>query len=73
VAEYAHAYGRVPLDTEPWHQVMALVSRTGRFEVRERLVVAAGMADGQPVHPDYAPIRAMEHEKLAKMAYPWGT
>lgn len=47
IAEYAERYG-TPDPKTSWHQIIALVKRAGRFELRERIIYADGVQWGRP-------------------------
>ena len=70
VAEYAHAYGGAPRPDQPWHEIAALASRIGRFDLRTALQVADGVMLGQPPSEETVVIRSMERAKLNRLAYP---
>lgn len=47
-AEYAERYGGPPRSDQPWHQVIALMERIGRFRAREILCVVEGNLLSRP-------------------------
>lgn len=70
VAEYADRYKHLPPAETPWHEFIALLGRTDRFDLRDRLRVADGTLLGQPVSTEDMGIRQLERAKLEKLAYP---
>ena len=71
LAEYVDRYKHTPPPEMSWHEFLALVQRTERFEVRERLRLADGTAFGQPVSQQDMGIRTLERAKLEGIAWPW--
>jgi len=72
--EYVDRYKHHPKSVPGlmWHEFVGAIERLGRFDLRERLLVADGISLGQPAQSeDYVAIRAMEREKLDRVAYPW--
>lgn len=70
LAEYARLYGGAPRPEQPWHEVIALVQRAERFEVREIILAARGTAMGQPISEKVLGQRALLEAKLHDIAYP---
>lgn len=70
VADYARTYGGAPRHDQPWHEVLALLSRTARFEMRDRLIVADGTVLGQPVAESERAQTQLLKAKLRDIAYP---
>jgi hypothetical protein len=70
VADYAHAYGGVPRAEQTWHEVLALVARVRRFDLRQALAVEHGTRWAQPVDPKWQGVAAMEAAKRQRIAYP---
>jgi hypothetical protein len=73
VFEYVDRYKHHPRSVPglTWHEFVGLVERTGCSHARERLLIAAGIADGQPVAEDYVGIRVLEQDKIQRLAFPW--
>ena len=73
VFDYADRYKHHP-DSVPgltWHEFLSGVERTGRYAVREQLVLAGGMALGRPVDdPAASSLHQMEIGKLQRIAWP---
>jgi hypothetical protein len=72
VWEYADRYKHHP-DMVPqmtWHEFVGGVERTGRYQVRDKLIVADGMNLGQPVDPGAVAMRGMDLAKLSRVAWP---
>jgi hypothetical protein len=66
VAEYAERYGAPSRETT-WHEIIALVKRTGRFELRDRLIQADGVILGKP---STAPTDMLLRAKYERLAWP---
>lgn len=72
VVEYADRYKHHPA-TVPrmtWHEFVAFVDRTGRYEARDRLIMADAVTLGQPVDPSQMALRMMEKAGLERLAWP---
>jgi len=72
VWEYADRYKHHP-DMVPqmtWHEFVGGVERTGRYQVRDKLILADGASLGQPVDPGAMGMRQMELSKLRRIAWP---
>ena len=68
VANYARTYGGPPRPDQPWHEVLALARRVGRFDARDLLTVFDGTRLSQPAENET--IRAMQISALRKIAHP---
>lgn len=71
VAEFAERYGAPRADT-PWHELIALVKRRTRFQLRDRLILADGEELGRQPTPDDAVVRQMLRAKYDRLAWPEG-
>jgi hypothetical protein len=73
VFEYVDRYKHHP-QTVPglsWHEFASLVVRTGRSEVRDRLIMADAFIIGQPAEsPADATLRKMQKAGLERVAWP---
>ena len=73
VFEYVDRYKHHPA-TVPglsWHEFASLVDRTGRSQVRERLIFADAVARGQPAqNQSELTLRRMEQAGLERIAWP---
>lgn len=66
--EYAASYGE-PHPGTSWHHVLALAKRTGRLEMRERLIHADGTVLGKPTSEA---TDMLMRQKLERIAWPGG-
>lgn len=69
VADFADRYG-APRPTTTWHEMLSLVKRTTRLELRDRLLMADGLMIGQPAQSSDAGVRQMLRSKLDRLAWP---
>lgn len=73
VGEYLDRYKHHPA-TVPgltWHEFAVLVDRTGRYQVRDRLIFADAVARGQPAQSGgELALRSMENAALKRIAWP---
>ncbi|HWP38948.1 MAG TPA: hypothetical protein VNL18_15485 [Gemmatimonadales bacterium] len=53
-AEYAARYGGPPRPDQPWHQVLALMARIGRFAARDILRVVEGTFLARPPEDEFS-------------------
>lgn len=70
VAEYAFWYSAAPRHDQPWHEVLALIERCGRFEARTKLATAEGSMLGRPVGESLMGMRDLVISALERQAYP---
>ena len=68
IADYAERYG-TPHPKTSWHQIIALVKRAGRYEMRERLIHADAMLLGRPEALS-DPVSVLQRAKYADIAWP---
>lgn len=69
VDRYKHHPDQVPGLT--WHEFASLVDRTGRSQVRDRLILACAVADGQPAGSEAELVqRRMQRAGLERIAFP---
>jgi hypothetical protein len=71
VAEYAARYGTPRADMS-WHEMLALVRRTGRFEMRDRLIQSQAEILSRPVPETEAGVRVLLQQKYERIAWPEG-
>ncbi len=73
VFEYVDRYKHHPQSVPglTWHDFVGLVERTGRSEVRDRLIFADAVMLGQPANDaKELGLRMMEKAKLERLAWP---
>lgn len=68
-AEYLERYKHYPPSDMTWHEMMAMVSRVDRFEVRDRVIAAESMEMGRPGATDSG-VGNLERAKFQKIAFP---
>lgn len=68
-AEYLERYKHYPPPEMTWHEVVAMVARVDRFEIRDRVIAAEAMEWGQPgVRADA--VGNLSRAKFERLAFP---
>ena len=68
-AEYLERYKHYPPADMTWHELMAMVARVDRFEVRDRVIAAEAIEWGRPGIRDEG-VGNLQRAKFERLAFP---
>jgi len=71
VADFADRFGAPRADTS-WHELVSLAKRSGRLQLRDRLVLADGQELGRKMASENDAVQGMMRAKLDRIAWPGG-